>query len=35
MRAAILGGLGFYVLAAMLCGLAAVTVRRDAESANI
>jgi MFS family permease len=35
MRAAILGGLGFYVLAAMLCGLAAVTVRHDAESANI
>ena len=35
MRAAILGGLGFYVLAALLCGLAVITIRRDAESPNI
>ena len=35
MRAAILGGLGFYILAALLCGLAAITVPRDAESPNI
>ena len=35
MRAAILGGLGFYVLAALLCGLAVLTVRRDSESPNI
>ena len=35
MRAAILGGLGFYVLAALLCGLAVLTIRRDSESPNI
>jgi len=35
MRTAILGGLGFYVLAALLCGLAVTTIRRDAESPNI
>ena len=35
MRTAILGGLGFYVLAALLCGLAVITIRRDAESPNI
>jgi len=35
MRAAILGGLGFYALAALLCGLAVTTIRRDAESPNI
>jgi len=35
MRNAILGGLGFYVLAALLCGLAAITIGRDAESPNI
>ncbi|WP_037551634.1 spinster family MFS transporter [Sphingomonas sp. URHD0057] len=35
MRIAILDGLGFYVLAALLCGLAAITIGRDAESPNI
>jgi len=35
MRYAILGGLGFYLLAAVLCGLAAITITRDAESPNI
>ncbi len=35
MRTAILGGLGFYIVAALLCGLAAITIRRDAESPNI
>jgi MFS transporter, Spinster family, sphingosine-1-phosphate transporter len=35
MRTAILGGLGFYVLAALLCGFAAITIRRDVESASI
>jgi len=35
MRYAILGGLGFYVLAGALCGLGAITIKRDAESPNI
>ena len=35
MRVSMLGGLGFYVLAALLCGLAATTIGRDAESASI
>ena len=36
MRYAMLGGLGFYVLAALLCAAAAFTHRdRDAESSNI
>lgn len=35
MRYAILGGLGFYLIAAILCGLAAIAMRRDAESPNI
>lgn len=35
MRYAILGGLGFYVLAAVCCIGAAVTISRDAESSNI
>ena len=35
MRYAILGGLGFYAVAAGLCALGAATIRRDAESPNI
>jgi MFS family permease len=35
MRYAIVGGLGFYFVAAALCGLAAITIKRDAESPNI
>lgn len=35
MRYAILWGLGFYALAAALCGLAAICIKRDAESPNI
>jgi len=35
MRYAILGGLGFYLLAAVLCAGAVATIRRDAESSNI
>lgn len=35
MSTAILGGLGFYVLAGLLCGFAAITIRRDVESASI
>ena len=35
MGTAIVYGLGFYVLAALLCGLAAITIERDAESPNI
>jgi predicted MFS family arabinose efflux permease len=35
MRYAILWGLAFYALAAGLCGLAAISIKRDAESPNI
>ena len=35
MRYAIVGGLGFYFVAAALCGVAAITIKRDAESPNI
>ena len=35
MRYAILWGLGFYALAAALCVLAAICIKRDAESSNI
>jgi MFS family permease len=35
MRYAMLGGLGFYLIAAALCGLAAIAIRRSVESANI
>ena len=35
MRYAILWGLGFYALAAALCALAAICIKRDAESSNI
>ena len=35
MRYAILGGLGFYAIAAGLCVLAAISIKRDTESPNI
>jgi MFS family permease len=35
MHRAILGGLGFYALAALLCALAAISIDRDAESPTI
>ena len=35
MRYSMLGGLGFYVLAALLCAAAAFTMNRDTESSNI